>query len=209
MRYKEAVTEARQLVKRSETDQWRLAELTYQQVKVNGVTTRQWAEDVGMSKDTASRWARVWEVYHSDTQRPAFADALAVVMGLPESRSERRLMEATSNLRNASVEQRTQIITELIKDPDVRTTIREVIVNHERSGPRERPVPVRTLNDQWHDWLNAANTLFTNGARLATATDNETVDLDAHAAAARILYDRLVERQIDAEIRSFMDAEVR
>ena len=202
MRYKEAVTEARQLLKRSEADQWRLAELTAE-VLGGGKSTRDWASDIGVSHVHVSYLAKVWDAYGVNpvNARPTFANAYAEAKGMPIDRDERRLREAVSNLRSAPVERRTEIITELISDPEVREGIREEF--HREA--RDRPIPIRTLNDQWHDWLNRANTLFTNGARLASATDSETVELDAHAAAARVLYDRLVERQIDAEIRTFME----
>jgi len=93
----------------------------------------------------------------------------------------------------------------LVKDPEIERAIRLELIQRDRRHFGERPVPLRNLNDQWHDWLNQANTLFLKGARLASHTDAEQVDLDAHAAAARLLYDRLVERQIDAEIRAFME----
>ncbi len=121
MDYTEAVGEARKLVKRSEHDQWRIAELTWQAVNHHGRTTRQWADDIGASQSTASRWARVWERYasHSDSERPAFADAVAEAAGMPLDRQERRENEAMSNLRKASPERKRQVARELLDDPEV------------------------------------------------------------------------------------------
>lgn len=153
-----------------------------------------WAEILGTTEPTIrGRFQRLTRRSEAVSDRPIS----------PSENFKGAIRGARSAIRNHP-----DLAAELLKDPEIRATIREEIINQERREPSERPVPVRTLNDQWHDWLNRANTLFTNGARLASATDSERVELDAHASAARVLYERLVERQIDAEIRTFMDAEI-
>jgi hypothetical protein len=74
--YAAAVTEARTLVKRSEADQWRLAELTWQQVEA-GKSRRQWAKDIGVSHTHAERLYIVWSTWSGNqvATRPLFAEA--------------------------------------------------------------------------------------------------------------------------------------
>src|SRR6266487_2245779 len=58
-KYEKAVAEARRLVKRSEEDQWRLAELTWEQVE-GGKSRAQWARDVGVGRTSVMRWYKIW-----------------------------------------------------------------------------------------------------------------------------------------------------
>jgi len=121
MRYREAVSEARRLVRRSEGDQWRLAELTAE-VLAGGKSTREWAEDVGVSHNHVAVLARVWKVNAviPDYNRPAFADAYAEAKGMPVDRTERRQMEAESSLSKAPVTRRAEVIRNLMQDQEVR-----------------------------------------------------------------------------------------
>jgi len=169
-----------------------------------GATTRDghvlkatlWAEILGTTERTIrGRYERLKRRSEPISERPSTE---------PSQFQKDDIRGARSAIRNHP-----ELAAELLKDPEIAATIRDAIVTQERREMHhERPIQIRSLDDQWHDWLNRANTLFLNGARLASHTDAEHVDLDAHAAAARMLYDRLVERQIDAEIRAFMDAEV-
>ena len=119
MRYSEAVAEAKRLVKRSEEDQWRLAELTWQAVHEHGKTQREWATDIGRSAATVNIWAKIWDVYRVNTERPPFADAYAEAKGLPVDRTERRHAEARANLRRATPEQQAEVVNELLRNPEV------------------------------------------------------------------------------------------
>jgi len=74
MTYADAVTEARTLVKRSEADQWRLAELTWEQVTTGG-TRRQWSKDIGTSERWAGVLYRAW-VLRQTEPGSVFADAI-------------------------------------------------------------------------------------------------------------------------------------
>lgn len=119
--YDQKVTEARGLVRRTEEDQWRLAELTWRALHEDDKSTREWADDIDMSKDHVSRLARIWESYNlypRDT-RPKFADAYAESKGMPVDRQERREMEAASNLRKAAPERKREMVHELLDDPEV------------------------------------------------------------------------------------------
>lgn len=118
MQYTEAVSEARQLVKRSEADQRRLAELTWEQVDA-GVTMTKWAEDVGVSQPYVSWLVRIWEKYSQVIERPKFADAYATVKGMPTDRTERRQAEATATVRNMPAEKKAAVVREALEDPEV------------------------------------------------------------------------------------------
>src|SRR5437867_3647381 len=80
MKYGDAVKEARTLVKRSEGDQWRLAQLTWEQVEA-GKTRNLWASDIGISASHAARLYQVWAKWHNRSTRPTFRDAMDEVMG--------------------------------------------------------------------------------------------------------------------------------
>jgi len=80
MKYGDAVKEARTLVKRSEGDQWRLAQLTWEQVEA-GKTRNQWATDIGISGSHASRVYQVWAKWRNRSTRPSFSDAIDELMG--------------------------------------------------------------------------------------------------------------------------------
>jgi hypothetical protein len=101
------------------------------------------------------------------------------------------------------------VVQEIVQNPAARNAIISALGASKASTHPVPAPPVSSVNDEWHRWLYRANGLFTDGARLAARTDAEPAQLDAHAEAARVLYDRLIERQLDAEIRAFMDAEAR
>jgi hypothetical protein len=71
-------------------DQWRLAELTFEQVKVNGKTQSQWAKDVGVTQPYASYLVKIGARYNGVIDRPTFANAYAEAQGMPVDRVERR-----------------------------------------------------------------------------------------------------------------------
>ena len=74
--YQECVAEARTLVKRSEADQWRLAQLTWEQLEA-GVRAVQWAADIGVDPSYVYRLRRIWEQHSSvdSVHKPRFTDA--------------------------------------------------------------------------------------------------------------------------------------
>jgi len=80
MKYGDAVKEARTLVKRSDGDQWRLAQLTWEQVEA-GKTRNGWASDIGISGSHASRLYQVWTKWRNRATRPTFSDAIDELMG--------------------------------------------------------------------------------------------------------------------------------
>lgn len=76
MGYQEAVDEGRKLVKRSEEDQWRLAQLTWEQLE-GGVKAAQWANDIGVSNSYAYRLYKMWQRQSDsdDVHKPKFSEA--------------------------------------------------------------------------------------------------------------------------------------
>ena len=135
--YQEAVTEARSLVKRSEEDQWRLAQLTFEQVG-SGRTAQDWAQDIGIRPVHAMFLRRVWSNHRSDTALPRFADAYAEAKGMPLDRIERRENEAVARIRKMIPERKAMILRELFEDPEV-TTHAYVIKDREREDPGSCP----------------------------------------------------------------------
>jgi hypothetical protein len=146
--YRKAVSEGRALVKRSEADQWRLAELT-SEVLAAGRTTREWAADIGCSAQHASMLNRVWLVnqVYRESDRPTFANAYAEAKGMPVDRSERREREAISNIRKATPERRAQIISELVEEePEAEDALRETLNTRQHQRLHERHPVV--INDR-------------------------------------------------------------
>lgn len=68
------------------------------------------------------------------------------------------------------------------------------------AGPKREPAP-KQIDDAWREWLNAVNRVLTDGARLAERTEAEGVELGAHSGVAHLIYERLTERKLDAELR--------
>jgi hypothetical protein len=122
MEYKEAVAEARRLVRRSEEDQWRLAELTWEQVEA-GRSRRQWAQDIGVSADTTERLYKVWARWSADNvgTRPRFADAWAgeKLPAVLEGHATARQENARQAVRNMPPEQKAEVVREALAEPEV------------------------------------------------------------------------------------------
>ncbi len=77
MRDGEDVEEAKRLARRSDEDQWRLAELTWRSVKPKGdLTPGRWGGEIGCSVRHVRTLRRVWSVWGGDSspQRPPFWD---------------------------------------------------------------------------------------------------------------------------------------
>lgn len=124
MRYEDAVAEGRRLVKRSEADQWRLAELTWEQVEA-GKSMRQWARDIGVSYSHVNALYHVWDKLindHLGDQRPTFADVYNIVRGRAaqvEEHGSQYAAEARAAVRNMPPEKKAQVARELLAEPEV------------------------------------------------------------------------------------------
>lgn len=148
MKYEKAVAEARQLVKRSEADQWRLAELTWQQV-ASGKSREQWARDTGMNRVRVQRLYRIWEGWGtgSPASRPSFTEAYDIVQGRTaevEQHGTRAVAEARRSVRNMPPEQRAAVVREALADPVVAQQVmadpetRQAVQRVERERVEER-----------------------------------------------------------------------
>jgi len=129
-KYETAVAEARQLVTRSEEDQWRLAELTWQQVE-GGKSRQQWAKDLGIPRTRADRWYRVWAGVQNAQWSPAthtYTEAYDEVQGRAEQIEEygtRSAAEAHRAVRNMPPERKAEIVREALEDEDVAQAVVE------------------------------------------------------------------------------------
>jgi transposase len=156
-KYEKAVAEARRLVSRSEEDQWRLAELTWQQVE-GGTSRNQWAKDVGVSKRTVARWYNVWVRFGSAPARPSYSEAFQAVdkdLAVEDVYAERHQMEAQRTVRNMPPERKAAIVSEAIEaDPVVAAAASLALDkrNAELPKPRARE---RTKSDRYSDALTA------------------------------------------------------
>jgi hypothetical protein len=125
MNYQDAVTEARMLDKRSEEDQWRLAQLTYEQVET-GISRRQWERDTGMSHKRVQVLYRVWERWGGAAapDRPEFGEAYAE-FGDPARMAEggQEIGRAKSTVRNLPPEEKAAVIREALEDDEVATRV--------------------------------------------------------------------------------------
>ncbi len=68
------------------------------------------------------------------------------------------------------------------------------------------PKPEPPLGDAWRAWLNKINGDLIEGARLAERSDTEDAVLDTYSAFAQLIYQRITERKLDAELREFFDS---
>jgi hypothetical protein len=173
--YTEAVTEARTLVKRSEDDQWRLAELTWEQVQA-GKSRRQWAKDIGIHNSTAVRLYQIWERFGADPDQHSFAEAYDVVHGRAaavEEHGSRYQAEAASAIRNMPPERKAQIVREAVKaDPVAAAAASEAL--DERWAATAKPAPRdRSKADRLSETLLAARAVqrkVNEFANLASST---------------------------------------
>jgi hypothetical protein len=62
------------------------------------------------------------------------------------------------------------------------------------------------LSERWVKWFDHIGNAMIEGARLAEETDETGEELEGHAALARFVYDRLRERQTDAEWRELSES---
>lgn len=166
--YNEKVMEGRKLIKRSEEDQWRLAELTWHAVEEDGKSQNQWAKDIGVSQPHASILFSVWRRwgYSEPISRPKFSEAyLAAKERVEDPTDAGRIHEerrGINAIRRASSEKRAEIARELLADPQVvsQRIIRETIErrvaadaamthNVMAQANERRPAPPKPVRQEW------------------------------------------------------------
>lgn len=64
----------------------------------------------------------------------------------------------------------------------------------------------RTFDERCAAWISRANDLLADGAALAEEAESQYVELGAHSTLALSIYRTMVERQLDAEIRTLLEA---
>lgn len=122
MNYGKAVAEARRLIKQSEQDQWRLAELTWEQVDA-GVSKAQWARDIGTDPRHVRALHIMWERWSGARapDRPSATEAYLMAREQAETAEEAQQVKvdrrASSEIRRASPEVRLGTFRELARDP--------------------------------------------------------------------------------------------
>jgi len=72
---------------------------------------------------------------------------------------------------------------------------------------KRRDPGVPDLDEGWTAWLTHLNKIMMEGARLAERSDQPGVILGGYASMARVIYQRMTERQLDAEIRDLLSSE--
>jgi hypothetical protein len=63
----------------------------------------------------------------------------------------------------------------------------------------------RSLSERWERWITTINTVMMNGARLQHETEESNAELSGHARLAVLMYERLVEKKLDAELRELLE----
>lgn len=146
--YDDVVHEARRLVKRSEADQWRLAELTWQQVKENNKRQVDWAADVGISQAYVSKLCLIWETFGHipENKRPRFTEGYAEASGMPADRQRRREMEAVAKITPDGVveamRRNPDIARAVARHDDTRDAVEEAAIRHRARHAPPAPDPV-------------------------------------------------------------------
>lgn len=143
------------LSRRSEEDQWRLAELTWQQVKPQGEKLRsEWARDIGVHPSYVSRLYAIWrdlgDLGHQD--RPRFADAYVKTIPNRAEEAEEHGSSYAANarraIRNLPPEKKAEVIEELLRsEPAARAAAGRVLDEHfdaARMRDRGRDEPYKT-----------------------------------------------------------------
>lgn len=63
------------------------------------------------------------------------------------------------------------------------------------------------INERWGQWVTRMNNLMMDGARLLHETEATKIELTGQAHLALTIYQRLTERQLDAELRELFESE--
>jgi hypothetical protein len=93
---------------------------------------------------------------------------------------------------------------EFLKTPRTVGEVKAEISGRDKSP---KPSPVMSFDQRCADWVNHMNAVMTEGAILAAeAEQNSKLVLGAHAEMALTIYRRLAERQLEAELRRFLEA---
>jgi hypothetical protein len=115
--YRSAVREAKSLLRRTEEDQWRLAELSWEQVTQRGYSAVSWGRDIGISSQHGGRLVRLWALHRDAPQRPSYTEAYAALNSQP--------INSITRLREAPQEKRAEVVHDLFAaDPGLERAVR-------------------------------------------------------------------------------------
>jgi len=147
-----------------------------------------------------SQVAKVWRAFGAESSRKAWATAYASVEGT--TRSSRAKAQAPDDEETAK-----KLGANLAEqDPAILTAVLDGYNDAiEEAKPAQKKKTGKSLNERWQAWLNQANTVLIQGARLENQTEEEDPPLDTYAEAGRLIYQRMTEKKIDAEIRQLFE----
>jgi hypothetical protein len=117
-----------------------------------------------------------------------------------------------SIVAEADPQAKAAILLRLISDSSIDTGtlaaaeagIRHNLQRGYERGPRPVP-PAVSLSDHWHQWLNRLNAVLMDGARLAEQTNKPNVSVDVYGEMGYLVYERITEKKLDAELRTFFE----
>ena len=176
MNYKDAVAEGRRLVKRSEQDQWRLAELTWEQVQA-GNTRNQWGRDIGISGRYAATLYNMWERWGTVnfSSRPPFTEAYKIATGLAEQIEKygsEHAAKTRAAIRNMTPSEKAEVTEELLEEPEARRAAGRALDKHydRDREQRERETPTKPVS-QYDASIELLVRLRAISAAIKNATD--------------------------------------
>lgn len=143
--YAKAVAEGRRLLRRTEEDCWRFAELSASVVGT-GVSQRRWGADVGVTQAYVSLLVRTWARFSElpTSERPRWPDALETVRERSEtvvSASEERDRRYKRQILKRPLEERVSLTRELLGDREVAREIGPKESQAHETAPRAKPPP--------------------------------------------------------------------
>jgi hypothetical protein len=152
--YQTAVAEARTLIKRSEEDQWRLAQLTYENAAPKGRNGKhllsEWAANVGIDPTYAGRLYNLWESYGQLdlVQRPKFHEAYNEVS--PHSGYKPPLNKQEAAEQAAAIQQALsdpEVASKVFSDSATKNRAISAIHHNDQHLPPAPPPPAPTKLD--------------------------------------------------------------
>ena len=202
MNYRDEVSVVRRLTAQIEQGETKTDTLKWQRAEhlaamCASKSQPQVAKDVALSESTVWTSVEAWKRYgdFSREKRPSYAKVNYEVTG----RGPGFGSSANTIPEKLSYTEKVDLVRKLVADPVVRAA-----VEPEMSAPLPRVThrSESSLTSEWESWLTRLNSLLMDGAKLANREDE---DLSGYAALARTFYDRITERQLDAEIRAFFE----
>jgi hypothetical protein len=230
--YNEAVAEARQLIKRSEEDQWRLAELTWQTVE-GGVSKSQWARDIGTGRIHVLALYRVWARWGERARTPdlTFTDVYAMAREQTDDPQEARQSaderRALSAVRKATPDRKAEFARELLSQPEVaervvhdnivRENVRRALDERYEQAPKpystrpagigNEPFELLSRFRKVHIEVDAIVQLILSGRAIVNDTERDALlkETEWLEAAAGTIKSGLSAGSLDQALRAFQE----